>query len=74
MEKHSQAPDYRTVQQKPDPAAVPGDAESRRDKTALSDDDLGHVSAAGDAAVPTMNPEVLLGRHPIPNDTRENRP
>lgn len=32
-------------------------------KAVLSDDDLENVSGAGDAFVPTVNPEVMLGRH-----------
>jgi len=40
----------------------------------LSDDDLEQVSAAGDTTVPVMYPDVLLGRHDIPNDTERKKP
>ena len=43
-------------------------------KYELSDDDLAQVSAAGETTVPTMNPEVLLGRHARPDNPRENEP
>jgi len=74
MNKLSQAFDYQKFQQNPKLAAITRDAERRYDKTALSDDDLELVSAAGVATVPTMHPETLLGRHDIPADTKERRP
>ena len=55
-------------------AASVSNTESPDIKTTLSDDELGQVSAAGDACVPTMNPEVLLGRHAIPDGAEERRP
>ena len=73
MKKLLQAFDYQRFQQNPKLAAITRDVESRYDKAALSDDDLELVSAAGDAAVPTMNPEVLLGRHGLPDNTEENK-
>jgi len=74
MKKLSQAFDYQKFQQNPKLDAITRDVESRYDKAALSDEDLELVSAAGEITVPTMNPEVLLGRHDLPNDTEENRP
>ena len=74
MKKLAQAFDYQKFQQNPRLAGVVRDVESRYDKAALSDDDLELVSAAGEAAVPTMNPEVLLGRHARPDNTEENKP
>ena len=38
---------------------------------ALSDDDLGMVSAAGETCVPTEQPDVLLGRHVRPGGREE---
>lgn len=58
----------------PTPGQKACGAESRCDKAALSEEELGQVSAAGDATVPVMDPEVLLGRHALPDDTRENNP
>ena len=43
-------------------------------KYELSDDDLAQVSAAGETTIPTMNPEVLLGRHARPDNPEDNRP
>jgi len=74
MNKLSQAFDFQKFQQNPRLDAITRDVESRYDKAALSDDDLAQVSAAGDVTVPTMNPEVLLGRHDIPTDTEECKP
>ena len=74
MNMLSQAFDFEKLQQNPKPAAIPSNVESCSDNAALSDDDLELVSAAGDATVPTMHPDVLLGRHDIPADTRENKP
>ena len=74
MNKLSQAFDFQKFQQNPRLAGVVRDVESRYNKAALSDDDLELVSAAGEVTVPTMNPEVLLGRHDVPADQKENRP
>lgn len=72
MKKPSQAFDDQKILQKPKQKAE--DAESRCDKSALSEEELGRVSAAGDTTVPTMDPEVLLGRHARPDNNRENKP
>ena len=74
MKKLSQAFDFQKFRQNPRLAAIIRDVESRYAKTALSDDDLDLVSAAGDVSVPTMHPETLLGRHDIPGNTEENKP
>ena len=74
MNKLSQAFDFQKFQQNPRLADVISDVESRYTKAALSDDDLELVSAAGETTVPTMEPEVLLGRHARPDNTEENRP
>ena len=74
MKKLSQAFDFQKFQQNPKLAGIVCETEGRYAKAALSDDDLELVSAAGDTTVPTMNPEVLLGRHNIPADTKENKP
>jgi len=74
MNKLSQVLDFQKFQQNPRLEAITRDVESRYEKTALSDDDLELVSAAGENTVPTMNPEVLLGRHARPDNTEENRP
>ena len=78
MNKLSQAFDFQKFQQNPKLAGIVRETEGRYAKAALSDDDLAHVSAAGDVTVPTMNPtmtpEVLLGRHDIPADQKENKP
>ena len=74
MKKLSQAFDFQKFQQNPRLAAITRDVESRYDKAALSDDDLELVSAAGETTVPTMNPEVLLGKHARPDNPEENRP
>ena len=74
MNKLSQAFDFQKFQQNPRLADVISDVENRYTKVALSDDDLELVSAAGEAAVPTMNPEVLLGRHARPDNAEGNRP
>ena len=74
MNKLSQAFDFQKFQQNPRLADVISDVESRYTKAALSDDDLELVSAAGETTVPTMEPEVLLGRHDVPDDTKENKP
>ena len=74
MNKLSQAFDFQKFQQNPRLADVISDVENRYDKAALSDDDLELVSAAGVTTVPTMHPEVLLGRHDVPDDTKENKP
>ena len=74
MKKLSQAFDFQKFQQNPRLAGVIRDVEGRYAGTALSDDDLELVSAAGETTVPTMNPDVLLGRHARPDNTEENRP
>ena len=74
MNKISQAFDFHKFQQNPKLADVIRDVESRYAKDALADDDLALVSAAGETAVPTMEPEVLLGRHARPDNPEENRP
>jgi len=74
MNKLSQAFDFQKFQCNPKLAGIIRDVESRYAKAALSDDDLELVSAAGVATVPTMNPEVLLGRHALPDNTEENQP
>ena len=74
MNKLSQAFDFQKFQHNPKLDAITREVESRYDKAALSDDDLELVSAAGVATVPPMNPEVLLGRHELPDDTEENKP
>ncbi len=74
MKKLSWAFDYQKFQQNPRLAAIIRETEDRHARTALADDDLEQVSAAGDVTVPTMNPEVLLGRHARPDNTQENKP
>lgn len=74
MKKLSRAFDFQKFQQNPKLAGVIRDVESRYDKAALSDDDLEMVSAAGDTTVPTMDPEVLLGRHARPDDPENRNP
>ena len=74
MKKLSQAFDFQKFQQNPKLAGIVRETEGRYAKAALSDDDLELVSAAGETTVPTMNPEVLLGRHDIPADKKENTP
>ena len=74
MKKLSQAFDFQKFQHNPRLDAITRDVESRYAKAALSDDDLELVSAAGETTVPTMNPEVLLGKHARPDNTEENRP
>ena len=74
MNKLSQAFDFQKFQQNPRLADVISDVESRYTKVALSDDDLELVSAAGETTVPTMEPEVLLGRHARPDNREENKP
>ena len=59
--------------QKAKPKRVIRSVERQCSRT-LSDDELLMVSAAGDATVPTMHPETLLGRHARPDNTEENRP
>ena len=66
--------DFRKIRQKPDPAAGACGADSRCDQAALSDNDLEQVSGSGETGVPTMNPEVLLGRHARPDDAEERMP
>ena len=73
MKKLSQAFDFQKFQQNPKLAGIVRETEGRSPKAALSDDDLAHVSAAGEGTVPTMNPEIMLGRHDIPEDTGERR-
>ena len=74
MKKLSQAFDFQKFQQNPKLAGIVRETEGRYAKAALSDDDLELVSAAGETIVPTMNPEVLLGKHARPDNTEENRP
>ena len=74
MNKLSQTFDFQKFQQNPRVADVISDVESRYTKVALSDDDLELVSAAGETTVPTMEPEVLLGRHARPDNMEENKP
>ena len=74
MKKLSQTFDFQKFQHNPKLEAITRDVESRYDKAALSDDDLALVSAAGEVTVPTMNPEVLLGRHDISTDNEERKP
>ena len=74
MKKLSQAFDFQKFQQNPWRAGIVRETEGRYAKAALADDDLELVSAAGETTVPTMNPEVLLGRHARPDNTEENRP
>lgn len=74
MKKLSQVLDFQKFQQNPRLAAIIRDVESRYAKAALSDDDLELVSAAGETSVPTVNPEVLLGRHEIPAEDQERKP
>ena len=74
MNKLSQAFDFQKFQQNPKLAGITRDVESRYDKAALSDDDLELVSAAGETTVPTMDPEVLLGRHALPDNMEGNNP
>ena len=73
MKNISQTSDFHGLRQSLRPEAVSCDAEDRCDKAVLSDDDLELVNAAGDTCVPTMNPEVLLGRHARPTDIEERR-
>ena len=74
MKKLLQAFDFQKFQQNPKLAGIVRETEGRYAKAALSDDDLELVSAAGETTVPTMNPEVLLGKHARPDNTEENRP
>ena len=74
MKKLSQAFDFQKFQQNPKLADIVRETEGRYAKAALSDDDLELVSAAGETTVPTMNPEVLLGKQPRPDNPEENRP
>lgn len=74
MKKLSQAFDFQRFQQNPKLAAIIRDVESRYSKESLSDEDLSRINAAGDTSVPTMDPEVLLGRHSFPDDIKERRP
>ena len=74
MKKLSQAFDFQKFQHNPRLDDINRDVESRYGKAALSDDDLELVSAAGETTVPTMNPEVLLGKHARPDNPEENRP
>ncbi|MBQ7850795.1 MAG: hypothetical protein IJ343_13805 [Clostridia bacterium] len=74
MKRVLYAHDSREIQQKPKQADVPREEERCCEKEALSDEDLSRVSAAGESTVPTMNPEVLLGRHDIPNDKEKHDP
>lgn len=74
MKKIPKAIDSQELQQNPKPAEIARDVESCCDKAALSDEELSRVSAAGTVYVPTMNPEVLLGRHAIPDGAEERRP
>ena len=74
MKKLSQACDFQKFQQNPKLAGIVRETEGRYAKAALSDDDLELVSAAGEITVPTMNPEVLLGKHARPDNPEENRP
>lgn len=74
MNKLSQTFDFQKFQHNQKLDAITRDVESRYDKAALSDDDLELVSAAGVITVPTMRPDVLLGRHELPDNTEENRP
>ena len=67
MKKLSQAFDLHRFQQNPKLAVITRDVESRYDKAALPDEDL-------EVTVPTMTPEVLLGRHARPGNTEENKP
>ena len=69
MKKNAQTPDDQKLRKK-----TRLDASNRDAKAALSDDDLAQVSAAGETTVPTMNPDVLLGRHARPDNPRENEP
>ena len=74
MKKPLHTLDDQKSRQNPKPAAITRDTESRSDKSALSDNALEQISAAGEATVPTMNPEVLLGRHARPDNTEDNKP
>ncbi|MBQ4265828.1 MAG: hypothetical protein IJB85_09975 [Clostridia bacterium] len=74
MKKLSQAFDFQKFQQNPKLAGIVRETEGRYAKAALSDDDLAQVSAAGETTVPTMEPEVLLGRHARPDNPEDNRP
>ena len=74
MKKLSQAFDFQKFQQNPKLAGIVRETEGRYAKAALSDDDLELVSAAGEATVPTMNPEVMLGRHALPDNMDDNNP
>ena len=73
MKKLSQAFDFQKFQQNPKLAGIVRETEGRYAKAALSDDDLAQVSAAGETTVPTMEPEVLLGRHARPDNPEDNR-
>lgn len=74
MKKCSQVVDCRKSKQNSQPAPLTCNAESHCDKVALSEAELGQVNAAGDTTIPTMYPNVLLGRHDNPADTKENNP
>lgn len=73
MKKLTQSLNCQKCQQDPKLATVNNEIETHCDQTALSDAELGQVSAAGDVTVPTMDPEVLLGRHALPSDAMERK-
>ena len=64
--------DYQRFQKNSRLEAMLAEAEERY-AGGLTDEALELVSAAGEATVPTMNPEILLGRHSIPEDVQERR-
>ena len=74
MKRLTQAFDFQKSRRDSQLDAITSETESREAKTALSDDELGLVSAAGSAGVPTVNMEVILGRHDLSADVKEHRP
>ena len=74
MKPLSHVPDSPKSEKNAKLAVVTSNVENCKTKAALSDDDLGLVNAAGSDCVPTVNVDVLLGRHALPTDEHEHRP
>ena len=74
MKKLSKLIPGQEFQQTPKQAAATADAEKHGSKTPLSDAELEQVNAGSSNYVPTFHPEVLLGRHSLPDDTEKQRP
>lgn len=73
MKACSQVPGFQKNPQDSKLEAGAGCAEGCSAKAALSNDELELVSAAGDAHIPTVNVDVLLGRHAIPDNEEKRR-